>query len=488
MKKQKLIGRGNELETLKQLERSKNAEFLAVYGRRRVGKTFLIRQFFSGRRVCYMETAGLKDAPIDQQIENFASALSKVFFNDLPIRSPRSWKEAFTLFTEQLIKIPKHKKVVLFLDELPWLATKKSGLIQALDYFWNMHWSKCSNFLLIVCGSAASWMLDHLIYAKGGLHNRLTKRILLEPFSLKETEMFLKSQQIRLSQKQILDLYMAIGGVPYYLKEVKKGRSATQTIDELCFTKSGLLYNEFEQLFQALFDQADVNLRIVQEIVKAGNVISRQELVKALDNNSGSALNRRLRELEASGFIQCFVPYGKKKRDRFYRIVDEYTIFYIKWIAPITASGMRLQKSGYWSKMTGTPARLSWAGYAFESVCFKHIDQISDALGLSKVAFNAGSWRYVPPKGSKDAGAQIDLLFDREDGVITVCEIKYSDKLFCLDKECAKSLVKKLDTFETRTKSKKELFLSMITTKGIRDNLWSEDLIESEVVLEDLYE
>lgn len=482
----KIIGRKNELQLLKEIEKSKEAEFIAVYGRRRVGKTFLIREFFSKKGV-YFETTGTKDAPMINQLANFTSSLSNTFAKGRALKAPSNWEEAFSLLTQEIQSIPKSKKVTIFLDELPWLTTKRSRLIQAIDYYWNTHWSKLSNIILIVCGSAASWMLDHLIHAKGGLYNRLTRRILLEPFNLKETKEYLESRSIKMSQKQILDLYMAIGGIPFYLKEIKKGKSSAQMIDDMCFKKTGLLHSEFQNLFKALFDQAETNLGIVRAIGKANNKISRTQLIKTLGKTSGGRLNKRLEELEASNFIQCFIPYGKKQRDRFYRIIDEYTLFYMQWIEPLVKSGIYAGSDGYWKKIYPTANRFIWAGYAFESVCLKHLPQITKALDLENISFKAGSWHFIPQKGSKSKGAQIDLLFDRDDHAITVCEIKYSDSLFTIDRTYSKVLLQKLDVFREQCNQKKELFLAMITTKGVKKNVWSEDLIDMEVRLEDLF-
>ena len=482
----KIIGRKEELQLLKEIEKSKEPEFVAVYGRRRVGKTFLIREFFSKKGI-YLETTGTKDAPMANQLENFTSAISKTFAEERPLKAPSTWEEAFSLLTKELLSIPKSKKITIFLDELPWLTTKRSRLIQALDYYWNAHWSKQNNLILIACGSAASWMLDNLIHAKGGLYNRLTRRILLKPFNLKETKEFLESRSLKVSQRQVLDLYMAIGGIPFYLKEVKKGKSPAQMIDDLCFKKTGLLHSEFQNLFKALFDQAETNLEIIKAIGKANNTISRNQLIKSLGKSSGGRLNERLEELEASSFIQCFIPYEKKKRDRFYRIIDEYTLFYIKWIEPLVRPGVYVGSQGFWKKIYPTPSRLIWAGYAFESVCLKHLPQITRALDLENTSFIAGSWRFVPTKGSKEKGAQIDLLFDRDDNAITICEIKYSDSLFTIDRAYSKKLVQKMDVFEEQCRKKKQLLLAMITTKGVKKNIWSEDLVDIEVKLEDLF-
>ena len=486
MVKKNIIGRERELKTLQSIEKSKEAEFLAVYGRRRVGKTFLIREYFSASKAKYIEVMGIKDASYNQQLQNFTQALSNIFLEGAPIKTPINWQEAFDLFTTRLNLMPKSQKIVLFLDELPWMATPKSKLIQMLGHYWNSHWSRFPNFVLIVCGSAASWMLENLIFARGGLHNRLTKKIQLEPFNLRETKKFLISRGIKLNNKHILDIYMAIGGVPFYLKEVAKGKSATQVIDDICFNKSGLLNKEFNNLFHSLFDQAELHLKIIQEIAKAKNSISRSNLLIALKKESGGTLKKRLEELEASGFIKSYIPYGKTKRDHYFRLIDEYTLFYLQWIKPFVSSGITLGQ-GYWEKMTKNPNRNTWAGYAFESLCLKHIPEILKALKLEKVSLYTGKWIYLPSKKSNEKGAQIDLLIDRIDDVITICEIKYSENKYLIDKSYSQNLYNKMDVFKKQSKISKQLFISMITTRGIKKNCWSEDIVQSEITLDDLF-
>jgi predicted AAA+ superfamily ATPase len=490
MPAEEIIGRAKEKALLDAVRKSKEAEFIAIYGRRRVGKTFLIRHYFSDFAI-YLEVSGAKDKPLKVQLENFVKALSKTFFKGVPLATPSSWDAAFDILTHELESLhktlPKGKKIVIFLDELPWMATNKSGLLQSLDYFWNLHWSKLSNVVFIVCGSAASWMLEKLIHAKGGLHKRITRKILLEPFTLRETELFLKSRKIHLNQKQILDLYMAIGGIPFYLKGVQKGLSAAQNIEALCFEKNGMLHNEFRNLFESLFEQAEANLSIVREIVKKGNQLSREALIDATGIQSGGTLNKRLRELEAAGFIQGFLPYGRTRRDQFYRVIDEFSLFHLKWIEPFLTTGMRDEVHGYWQPLCKTPAVSSWAGLAFETICFKHLSQIRKALKLEKVSCKIGDWRYFPKKSSLEEGVQIDLLFDRQDGAITLCEIKYSDKPFPIDKAYAKKLMQKSETFQLHFKTTKQLFLTMITTCGLKPTVWSDELVHQEVSLKDLF-
>ncbi len=485
MSAKRIIGRAKEIKILDSVWRSREAEFIAIYGRRRVGKTHLIRKYFSDKGI-FLETSGEKDQQLQKQLENFMGVLSKTFFKGAPLLIPRSWGKAFDFFTKELERVAKTKKVILFFDELPWMATKKSGLLQAIDYYWNLHWSRFPNFILVACGSAASWMLEKLIYAKGGLHKRITKKILLEPYNLKDTKEFLEKNGVRLNHKQVLDIYMAIGGIPFYLKAVVKGLSAAQNIDAICFQKNGLLYNEFTNLFQSLFEHVDVSLAIVKEIMKHGNEISREELILATKIKSGGTLNKRLQELEAFGFIQGFLPYGRKQRDRFYRIVDEFSLFYLQWIEPVLDSGLNVEK-GYWKNMAKTPAVSTWAGYAFENICLKHISQISIALDIENIPYTVGSWRYIPKIGVQNDGAQIDLLFDRQDGVVTLCEIKYSNKPFSIDKTYGKQLIRKMTVFKQQLRMKKQIFLAMLTTMGLKSTNWSNDLVQNEVTMEDLF-
>ncbi|MFI5344576.1 MAG: ATP-binding protein [Chlamydiales bacterium] len=485
MSVKKIIGRAKEIKILDAVCKSKEAEFIAVYGRRRVGKTYLIREYFSDKGL-YLETSGAKDKPLKKQLENFMKSFSQTFFKGVPLHTPDSWDAAFELLTKELKGVAKTRKVIIFLDELPWMVTKKSGMLQSLDYYWNLYWSRMPNLILIVCGSAASWILDKLIYAKGGLHKRITRKILLEPFHLKETREFLIHHSVKLNEKQILDIYMAIGGVPFYLKAVTSGMSAAQNIEAICFQKNGLLYNEFANLFESLFEHADVNLSIVREIVNHGNEILREDLIRATGIKSGGTLNKRLRELEAANFIQSFLPYGYKKRNLFYRVIDEFSLFHLKWIEPLIDSGIGMDE-GYWQILMNTPIVKNWTGYAFENVCLKHISQIRRALGLEKVACLTGRWRHISKKGSQDDGAQIDLLFDRQDGIITLCEIKYSEKPYVIDKDYGKQLLRKEDVFKKVVKTSKQIFLAMITVTGLKRNLWSEELVHNEVVLADLF-
>ncbi|MBT4880406.1 MAG: ATP-binding protein [Alphaproteobacteria bacterium] len=480
-----LIGRKKEQTILEKMLSSKEAEFVAIYGRRRVGKTYLIQQCLSQKGV-YLECTGTKDGNLKTQLLNFTQSFSTTFYPGIPISSPKSWREAFELLTQEIIK-HKNKKIILFFDELPWLATRKSKLLQNLDYFWNTQWSKLPQVKLIVCGSAASWMISHLINAKGGLHNRVTKTLLLEPFNLSETKMFLEKKKIKLSKKQVLDLYMVMGGIPYYLNHLDPTKSISQNINDMCFKKDGVLYGEFHRLFRSLFEAAELNLQIVKVIAQRHYGISFSELAQKVGKKVGGRLAERLDELAVAGFIQRFLPYGRKKRDHYYKVVDEYILFYFKWIADLI-EGKELPKgTDYWTRISKSPAWYSWAGYSFENICYKHVDKIIHALGLENCGCFVSHWRYHGNYRKEEDGAQIDLLLDRDDDAITLCEIKYSSKPFIIDKSYAKNLMKKQEVFEKNIKTPKQIFLTMITVSGLKKNGWSEELVHHSVTLQDLF-
>ncbi len=483
-----IIGRVVEQQLLKKVLQSKEAEFLAIYGRRRVGKTFLIREYCRDKGF-YFEVTGEKDGKLRDQLENFLIAIQRAFEPKIPIAEPKSWKQAFSTLTTLLESISENQKIILFFDELPWMASRRSGLIQALDHFWNTIWSQMPNIKLIVCGSSASWMIDHLIRAKGGLYNRLTQSIHLQAFHLSEVKAFLESRRVKLNYAQIMELYMVFGGIPFYLRHIEKGKTATQNINDLCFQKDAPFFTEFDQLFSSLFDHADMHTKIIRAIAQKRNGISREELLRSAGISSGGTVKKRLNELEASGFIEIVSFYGKAKKDFHIKIIDEYTLFYLYWIDPIKHKRIIGKNVRYWTSKAKEASFPVWRGYAFEAVCIKHISQIIHKLKLEDLAGEISSWRYMAKRGDKKQdGAQIDLLIDRNDNAITLCEIKYHNSEFTIDKNYAKNLAKKMDIFETVTKTKKQLFLCFISAYGIKPNIWSEDLVSGEVVLEDLFD
>lgn len=473
--KSKLVGRKKEREILQRLFESRDAEFCAVYGRRRVGKTFLIRECFS-RHDLYFELTGEKDAGLSDQLLNFVFAFNRKF-PKVSIKKVESWRNALQVLSQALAKQSNGRRIVLFFDELPWLASAKSGFLSALDHFWNS-WANTQNVLLIVCGSASSWMIGKIIQNRGGLHNRITAKIRLLPFSLLEAEEFLRSRGVSLVRRDILELYMCIGGVPYYLRQVQKGLSVGQVLDRMCIGPDAILGDEFNNLFASLFDDFRGHVEIIRILSTKRKGITRKEILSAAEKQSGGGLTRTLRELEESGFIAKEICYGKTSREAIYRLIDEYSIFYLTWIEKAGA-----QTDGFWQTLRGSRAWLAWSGFSFEGVCLKHVSQLKTRLGISGVGTTQRGWVF---RGEND-GAQIDLVIDRADNCINLCEIKYSLQEFTISKAYAADLQRKLILFQQSTKTRKSLFLTMVTTFGCTRNSRYEQSVSSEITMDDLF-
>ena len=481
----KIVGRREEKKLLKNRFISREAEFIAVYGRRRVGKTYLIKHSIENAKLNSIEVTGLKDGSLRNQLDIFMRAFEKAFQPIYALAPPVSWMEAFDLLTKAIDRLSKKKSFVIFLDELPWLATAKGGFLQALDHFWNTEWSNRPNIKFIACGSAASWILDNIVNAKGGLHNRLTASILLKPFNIQETVEFLNSRSIRMSAIQILDLYLVMGGIPFYLKAIEKGLSAMQNINQLCFTSNGLLYQEFDRLYSSLFKNSEVYIEIIKAIAKQPQGIDQGVLENSLKLSvSGGTLTKRLSELEAAGFIISFVPYGREKKGIYYRIIDEYTLFYLRWIKPVqNRIKLATHQANYWQSKCQSAQWKSWVGCAFEAFCYKHIDQIARALKIH-AGFTVGTWRHIA-KSTKEKGSQIDLLLDCDDDVINIVEIKYSKKPFRITKQYATQLGDKIDIFSEQLKIKKDIYLTLITVVGLLPNTYVDEIVTDELTLEE---
>lgn len=483
----KLIGRRYEQQQLQKAFDSTEAELIAVYGRRRVGKTYLIRNFFENKKCIFFQITGIHQAPLHVQLKEFKKEIARTFFaqnEGILLKDPENWMDALGMLTDAINVIAGRKKVVIFFDEFPWMSTAKSGLLQAFDYHWNRFWVNNPKIKFVVCGSAASWIIKNIINNKGGLHNRVTLRVHLEPFTLLETKEYLKYKGIHLDNTQILDLYMCIGGIPYYLKFVEKGLSAIQNINQLCFQKKGTLLDEFKNLFSSLFEHSHTHEEIIKIIASKREGISRCE-IETITQSKGGRLSVHLKELEEAGFIMAFIPWGRE-RGTYYRIIDEYTLFYLNWISPDIKS--RISKeitTQYWNSISQSQSWKSWAGHAFEAVCYKHVSNIRKALNIADGA-TATTWRHIAKKTDEE-GAQIDLLFDRPDGIVTICEIKYRKEPYIIDKTYAKELKRKEEIYRKITKTDKQIFISMITSCKLKKNMYSEELIKSEVKLDDLF-
>ena len=480
-----ISGRKAEINLLQQALSSANPEFIAVYGRRRVGKTWLVREFFDDA-LCF-ELTGIHRASLNDQLANFAHALGKAAGVSLLPQRPSTWFEAFAQleqFLDDLLSQEAEMKRVVFFDELPWLNTPRSKFLSALEHFWNSYGSRKNNLVLVVCGSAASWILQHIVRAKGGLHNRLTRQIRLSPFTLAETEEFLLHRGINLTRYQIIELFMVMGGVPFYLMQAEPGYSAAQIIDKVCFSATGLLRSEYDQLFTSLFAESEHHNKIVSLLAKKHSGMNRNEIVAASHITTGGRLTDILEELEASGFIESRIPFGKKEHDIIYRLTDEFTLFYFAWLKPL---GKKITEQGYWMSRQSDPARTAWSGFAFETLCIKHVRALKAALGIAEVQTSDAPWRYMPVKESPLGGAQIDLLIDRRDATINICEIKFYQGEFTLDAAYAHELGRKINVFRQVTGTRKNIFLTMITTYGVTNNAYRKELVSNVLTLDALF-
>jgi AAA+ ATPase superfamily predicted ATPase len=473
-----IIGRVTEKQLLEQTLKSDEAELIAMYGRRRVGKTYLIHKTFQKHLI--FGFSGVHNASLKEQLTNFRNTLAPLLKLPVSPAVPVSWTEAFLMLKNYAEPLLKKNKCVIFLDEFPWLSSAKSGFLSAFEFFWNSWGAKQNNLIVTICGSAASWMIQKVVNNKGGLHNRITKKIRLLPFTLAETSDYLKNKNINLDNYQVTQLYMAMGGIPQYLKEILPGQSAAQNIDRICFTKDGALQNEFNNLYQSLFAEADKHIAIVRALAAKPVGLTRKELIAACNLSTGGTTTLLLEELTESGFITAYLPYEKNTRDSIYKLSDEYSRFYLKFMENSRAGGI-----GTWIKLSTTPSWRSWSGTAFESVCLKHTREIKAALGIAGVYTEASAWRYVP--GKNQPGAQIDLLFDRQDFCISICELKFSTATFIIDKAYARELAQKREVFKNKTKTSKTLFIVMVTTFGTQDNSYKTGLIQNDIVLEDLF-
>ncbi len=323
-------------------------------------------------------------------------------------------------------------------------------------------------------------MIQNIVNNKGGLHNRISRKIRLLPFNLSETEEFLKSRSVTLNRYQILQIYMAMGGIPQYLKWILPGESASQAVDRLCFTKDGILKEEFKILYLSLFEKAQRHIDIVKALSQKGSGLKRNEIIEACNLSTGGTTTKILEELEESGFINAYIPFGKNAREVVYKLADEYSLFYLKFIENTRTTG-----SGTWLRLSSTPSWRSWSGIAFERICLKHIDQVKKGLGISAVQTTESIWRLQPKKD--EAGAQIDLLIDRSDQCINLCEMKFSDAEFVITKEYESDLKRKSTVFKSTVKTRKTIFITLITTYGAKQNIYFTGNVQSQLTMEDLF-
>lgn len=478
------IGRKEELRLLKEYIDSDQSEFITVYGRRRIGKTYLIQRAIGNDYAFYV--AGMNNVPTQIQLKNFMQGILK---HQPGTPMAKNWFDAFLALENYLESLPNGRKVV-FIDEMPWMDTPRSNFISGLEHFWNSWASWRDDIKLIVCGSATSWIINNLIKNRGGLHNRVTHKISLKPFTLKECQEYFIARQFRLSTKQIAECYMVLGGVPFYLSKLNKGESIAQNIDRLIFAEDGELHDEFKSLYYSLYKNADSHIKIVTALATKDKGLTRQEIIRQTKISDNGKFSTMLEELESCGFIRSYAPFisetTRKRRssykdfkntDTLYQLVDPFTLFYFQVMRRADT-----QDANYWSAHQNSHIYSTWSGLSFEMLCLNHADQIKMALGISGISANVCSWF---GKGDHRS-AQIDMLIDRADKAINLCEMKYHGSAYVMSAKDEEDIERKVTSFTEATKTDKNIIVTLITSKGLERNEHS-GIIQKELTLDQLF-
>ena len=470
--KELLIGRQKEQKALMEYIDSGRSEFIAVYGRRRVGKTYLVRRTIADK-ACFSIT-GMENVGLDEQLMNFYLSLRKVYAG---AEKCSCWLEAFDQLERYLETVTTETKI-LFFDELPWMATAKSDFVSALEHFWNSWASARQDIKLIACGSAASWMLDNLINNHGGLHNRVTHQMLIEPFMLGECREYFQAYGFGYSDREVAEYYMIFGGVPYYLSLMKKEESVSQNVDRLLFSYTGELHSEKDNLFRSLFKHSEDYVSIIEALSSKGKGLTRNELLELTRLHNNAKFTSMLKELEECRFIRQYLPFDGKKRMVTYQLVDPFLYFCHRILEKC-----KYQDENFWSHSINTPLYNAWCGFAFEMLCLNHVSKIKDALKISGVQTSVYSWR-TPKIAEK--GAQIDLVIARADRCVNICEMKFCRGEYVMTKAEREKLEHRVDSFINYTGTRNSIRVTLITCSGMQKNANS-NIVQNLITLEDMF-
>lgn len=470
-----ITGRKKEVQLLEKTTKDNSSHFVAVYGRRRIGKTYLIRQTFKSRFT--FQHSGLYNRPLKDQLFEFNASIKDACGESGKV--PNNWLEAFESLKD-LIRMSTEKKKIIFIDELSWMDTPKSDLIPALEHFWNGWASARDDIILIVCASATSWMLNNVVHGKGGLYNRLTEQIKLEPFSLSECKEYVKKNGLAFKELQILQFYMIFGGIPYYWTFLEKGLSLSQNVDNILFAKNAPLKDEFDYLYAAIFKNPTVYIKIIETLGKKKVGMTREEIISESGILNSGDLTKKLEELESCGFIRKYYSFGMKKKNALYQLIDFFTLYYYKFLA------QKPTDEHFWTNQLNTPTRNTWEGLAFERVCLMHVDEIKNKLGISGVYTDVNSWYCKPDSKNGIYGSQIDLLIVRKDQVINLCEMKYTTTEYFITEKNEQDINKKIHDLITVTGTKYAVYPTLVSPIGIVENSHSE-IIQSVITLDDLF-
>ncbi|MDR1068206.1 MAG: AAA family ATPase [Clostridiales Family XIII bacterium] len=471
-----VVGRIPEKMALRGYSASDKPEFIAVCGRRRVGKTYLVREFFGGDFAFYL--TGLANANLKEQIAAFNEAAHDYYPSNIHKPEPVSnWMEAFGLLREIVEKSHAIGKKMIFIDELPWLDTPRSGFLTALEHFWNSWASSRPDVMLIVCGSTTSWFIKNLLENKGGLHHRLTGMIMLEPFTLGECEQYCESLGLFLNRQLLLGVYMALGGTPYYYSLFEKSLTLPQNIDALFFNETGMLKGEFDELYGSLFRNPKMHKQIVKAMSKKNTPMTRDEIIAEIKSGSGGTFSNTLEELAQCGFIEKYTDFKKTKNGSWYLLADAISLFWLRF-----SGGRGKKEENFWvNHFSDTKAR-AWRRFAYEQICWHHIRQVKKTLGIAGVSTTISTWRDKDAKSTE----HVNLIIDRKDDVINICEIEFSESALAIDKKRFDELTGKVQAFRAETGTKKAVHLTMITPYGLKHNAFL-GIADEEVTLNDLF-
>ncbi len=470
-----MIGREEEIRELRRRFASEQSEFVAIYGRRRIGKTFLVNEVFNGR--FSFRHAGMEKADKRMQLESFREALRRQGL--AKCKTLHSWVQAFAMLEDLLESAGPGKKVV-FLDELPWFDTPRSGFLPAFESFWNAWAVLRKDILLVVCGSATSWIVRKVLRDRGGLHNRVTRQISLQPFSLAECAQYSDYKHLGFDRGQILECYMAFGGVAYYWSLLEEGRSAAQNLDSLFFEEASELRMEFENVFRSLFKNPTRHFAVINLLGERKSGLTREEIVDGLGEESSGDITACLEELTECGFLRRYNAFGNHRKGAVYQLIDNFVLFHFQFLRHRKGND-----GSFWSHSCNQPVTNSWRGLAFERVCLQHIAQIKRALGISGVLADVYSWRGHPERPGRK-GAQIDLVIDRGDRMINICEMKYAPQEYVVSADEKVKMLHRVNVFREVSGTRKGILLTLVTTYGLKRNA-NGAVIQNVITLDDLF-
>lgn len=406
------IGRENESKILESAYHEKRSVLSVVYGRRRIGKSYLLQHFSKSHPSIYIE--GLEKQPTSRQIENFMRALSHHFNDPLILRMKlKAWSEVFDFLTQKIDLNWKNKsKTLIIFDEFQWMACNQSKLVSYLKNYWDNHW-KNKNVFLILCGSVAHYMVKKVIQSKA-LYGRINLEINLMALKPNESHRLLHKR----GSLEGLNYLLIFGGIPKYLEEIDQSKSFNNNINRLCFQKDGYFISEPNKIFFSQFKEAQTYKKIV-ELLSKGNY-SLKEISNHLKIASGGGLKSYLENLEKASFIRSYTSLHQKgHRSQKYKLFDEFLIFYYKFMKPKIKLIKEIE-SGKLFENSVEPHWNSWLGIAFETFCLKNALYIAEICGFKDDLID-----YAPLFSLDSNKFQIDLIYKMKSDVYAVCEIKY---------------------------------------------------------------